>query len=311
MKHIYIDENGFKGLNKLIKLVLDNCTLKEITNKTFMSQKSLKFLKIRGITFNVSLKSLKSLRVLALLSIDKFDYIKSLPTQSLEILHLNTHRLFVLIDREDIGDFFERVNLKKLPHLRLSGTELDKMETKWFTGLTNARRLSLCDNTVESADFLKGLDLFNILELDLSINKIEKFDRTHFQGLKSLKWLNLSENPIKVIKYGVFNGLQNLETLILQDIKDLVIKKDSFIGLSSLRVLDLSLSTIKSIHPKAFDHLPKLECLRVKKTNLMVKKSMLPRLMQLKEIVLTPSDLCRYKCLKQAGICFKVVEEDI
>lgn len=317
---MFIDKRAFKGLPKLIKLVLDCCSADKITDKMFNSQKNLQFLQISRVDFYIRLENLKSLRVLALLGVHKFKYIKSIPTENLEMLHLNTNNGCVYIESDDISRLFKRVDLKRLPHLRFSRTELDEMKTKWFSGLTNVRKLSLCDNMLESAHFLRGLNLSHILELDLSINKIENFEPYNFEGLKSLKWLNLSNNPFSTLKAGVFSGLDNLETLLLRDIKKLTVGKKSFSGLMSLKLLDLSNSTgcfspqplAKSFHPATFDYLPKLEVLRIKNSNFRIKDDMIPRLKQLKKIVVYDIDLvlCKFdKIDKQAGLHFKVIDD--
>ena len=286
----------------------------------FSSQKNLQFLQICHVDFYIRLENLNSLRVLVLLGVEKFKYIKSIPTENLEMLHLNTNNGCAYIDADDLSRLFKRVDLKNLSHLRFSRTELDEMKTKWFSGLTNVRKLSLCDNMLESAHFLRSISLSHILELDLSVNKIENFEPYNFEGLKSLKWLNLSNNPFSSLKAGVFSGLENLETLLLRDIKKLTVGKKSFSGLMSLKLLDLSNSTgyfcpvifVKSFHSSTFDYLPKLEVLRIKNSNFRIKDEMIPRLKQLKKIVVydVDLDLCKFdKISKQAGLHFKVIED--
>jgi Leucine-rich repeat (LRR) protein len=78
------------------------------------------------------------------------------------------------IDLDEIDRFFKRVNMTKVPHFRFTRTELDGAKSKWFSGLTNANRLVLCNNEIEAAKFLKRLNLSNLLDLDLSTNNISR-----------------------------------------------------------------------------------------------------------------------------------------
>ena len=318
---MFISKRAFIGLEKLIKLVLDSCKVEEknLDDNMLISQKNrLEFLKINSVDFyvNLSLDSLKSLRLLALLCIKNFKYIKSIPTENLEVLHLNTHRRSMYIDFDEIRSFFKRVNLTKVPHFRLTRSELEDIEKKWLSGLTSANRLVLCSNVIESAKFLKRLNLSNLTDLDLSMNNIKTFEKSYFQGLTNLNRLNLSSNPLKKLKPGIFSELKNLTTLFLQDIENLEIEKDSFLGLSNLRILDLSHSigffrrkhsSIKSIDEAAFDHLPGLKSLRLKNFNLKLKD--VSKLKYLEEIVLYENDLSYYNFDLQAGLNFKVIED--
>ena len=315
---MFITKQAFIGLEKLIKLDLDCCKVEEknLDDSMLISQKNrLEFLKINSVDFYLTIDSLKSLRLLALLCVKNFKYIKSIPTENLEVLHLNIHRGSMYIDFDEIRSFFKRSNLTNVAHFRFSRTELEDIESKWLSGLTNANRMVLCNNMLESAKFLKRLNFTNLLDLDLSMNKIKSFERSYFQGLTNLTRLNLSDNPLKRLKPGVFSELKNLTTLFLQDIDNLEIEKDSFLGLSNLRILDLShsigyfgrkASSVKSIDEAAFDHLSGLKSLRVKSYDLKLKD--VSRLKYLEEIILYENDLGFYNFDLQAGLNFKVIE---
>ena len=311
---MYIKERAFKGLNKLIKLVLNLCKVDKLDSEMLKSQKNkLRFLIIHVLEFDITLDSLKRLKVLSISGFDNLNCIKSVPTESLEVLNLNTNLSSAY--GQTIDQFFERVNLSNLAQLRFKLTELD-YRSKWFSGLTNIKRLSFFDNEYDSANFLKPLKLSHIFELDLSSNRIEKLERNNFKGLKSLKRLNLSANPLKKLNPGVFNGLENLETLLLKYIHhDLLIVKDSLLGLSNLKVLDLSNSICRksswvkiSIDSQALDQTAKLQVLELMNSKLDFEHSMIPRLAQLERIVLCPGDLPYYEFYRKDELNFTIIE---
>ncbi|XP_078696750.1 uncharacterized protein LOC144924920 [Branchiostoma floridae x Branchiostoma belcheri] len=207
-------DNTFAGLDKLTILTLRECNIKSVSSRTFVNLTSLKVLDLYGNDL-VQLPQLFS------------DF------RSLEVLNIANNHL----SPYDKIDF---TNLVSIKHIDLSYNQL-----------------FLQENTLNYPAYT------TIKTLDLSYNKLFALPFpcfgpcTFFKKLQNLKELNLSGNKLSLQESRgvIFHGLISLTTLIMRETGEIwtSFSNNSILhGMPNLEVIDLSTSYITYIPAELF-----------------------------------------------------------
>lgn len=282
-----LNENSLIGLQRLMKLRLNNCYLSG-DRISFDNLSNLQILKIEELRFPVELKCLENLKVLILDNIEEPLVNLISLSESLNTLVLSSRE----INFDNANEFFSRLILPNLFHLNLTYTDLRYLKENWFAGMKPLKELVINDNDLDSLDFCQ-FECFSQLEkLDLYCNRIVKLKGDFFSNLKRLKCLNLSNNPISDLGSNVFQALSNLEFLKLNEINDRKtfnrIEKDAFCGLINLKELYLNSNYLNSIDQDTFSQTPMLEKLEIRNKKLKLDDNIFANLNHLKSIKLSP-----------------------
>ena len=143
----------------------------------------------------------KNLQKLYLNNNDIFN-IKSLAKANLsELIELDISNNYgkMLISKGLDISIFEKINLKKLEKLNISGNKIKDITVLEKVNFSELKELNLSDNYIKDIDVLEKVNFKKLEILDLSFTEIEYIRPLEKANFKELKELNISHNIINDI----------------------------------------------------------------------------------------------------------------
>ncbi|XP_055596069.1 leucine-rich repeats and immunoglobulin-like domains protein 2 [Uranotaenia lowii] len=285
---------NFRGLNKLLRLLLANNGIDSIELEALQVLASLRVL-------DLSRNNIKDVQFLSFPAKNNLQFL-NLNFNKLTVLGKGTFQRLSSLKRLEINsNLIEEVqsltfqNLNQVKSLKMNNNRITNLLDGVFHGFTTITTLELNNNSITS--IRKG-GLFNLtsltnlalsknaiseieqdgwefaprlVTLDLSHNRLESLDKNTFEELSQLRSLNLEGNQISAIGEGTFNSSKNLEELnlgfnrISWTIEDM---RGPFFGLAKLEKLYLNSNEIKSVSRNAFIGLKSLTLLELSQNNI-------------------------------------------
>ena len=219
-----IDEETFKGFDRLRELNLVNNRISQIKQRAFDT------LPLQLARMNLSTNQIEQLEE---------DSFKGL--FELRALSLRTNVISQLSQHCFRG-------LEMLSKLDLSRNRLDQLLTEAFSSLINLTTLDLSHNRIDHLQSEALSSLVNLTKLDLSNNSIQQINSDSFPRLEKLRELILDDNPIKKIQANAFANLSALSSLSLRSCMLRSVSNETFQSLKFLATLLLDGNQISSFN---------------------------------------------------------------
>ncbi|XP_065584222.1 lutropin-choriogonadotropic hormone receptor-like isoform X2 [Artemia franciscana] len=242
-----IENDAFRGLEKLEVLSINRNHLEYIQEEAFSSLVSLSVLYLQGnriYSIPIAIKKLKSLQELYLYH----NQISRIPsgifqsTRQLNFVELGHNPL----RRIDPNAF---ANLPYLKKLALSEVR-EPMDFPNLNGSTSIRVIKIDRSKIKTIDPDLCSYVPELISLELRSNQLSgvpDLGQCHF-----LRVLDLSGNRIADVSNLHFKNQSDLQDLLLHNNHIHKIGANSFVGLDNLKTLDLSSNRISYIDPEAF-----------------------------------------------------------
>lgn len=176
-----------------------------------------------------------------------FPRVKQIPIVFLEIIELNTEKLY--------GKLFNGVNITRL---RIENSPVKTiLPDIFFNARQSLEQLELVGTQMETYPNEALDELQNLHTLILDKHNISNLNE-HIKGLGSLKALQISNGNISSFTKETFSGLGKLSRLDLHGNNLASVPKDSFNNFKNLEFLDLAWNQFDKLDPAYFFHLNKL-----------------------------------------------------
>ena len=171
-----VSDVDFQGITQLVKLILRNNLITNISENTFASSKNLLFL-------DLSYNRLERLQSHVFIGLGR-----------LKVLILRGN---VRLKQLESGIFSP---LESIPRLDLRHLALEHLPPNLFAGASDLTYLNLSNNNIHTIEASSFNGLLHVTVLDLSANKIRDFSPQMFEGLERLKELRSDEYKFCCLK---------------------------------------------------------------------------------------------------------------
>ena len=266
-----LEADGFRSLQHLRHLVIENCNLQSIPSRSFWGLHDLETLKV---AISRKAQGILRIQVDAFYGVDKlkkldlsnnriqqFSINTLCPLNNLNSLNVSNNHLQSLSDIEVTDGCLGSVQILDLSYNQING-ELNNEQLQLWSSVST---LILKNNYIEkiTGDSLNMLKV-TLRTLDLSENRIESLPEDVFSQGHYISWIDLSKNAIHDLPKKIFKHQhQTLKHLNLSRNNLKLLDKNVFANLSQLSNLDLSQNFLETLHPKAFEGLKHLEHLNL------------------------------------------------